>query len=125
MTQYTISAKGKILGRLATEIAVLLRGKNDSQFDPGRFVPHDVFVYNTDHIRVSGKKQDQKTYYAHSGYIGNLKQETFAKVMRRDSRLLIRRAVYGMLPKNRLRDRFMKHLHLAKGDKKTSESSLN
>lgn len=119
MVQHTINAKGKILGRLAGEIAVLLRGKNDPRFDPGKFVPHEVFVYNADYVRVSGKKPDQKMYYAHSGYIGNLKQETLAEVLRRDSRLLVRRAIYGMLPKNKLRDRFMKHLRIMKGDEKT------
>lgn len=109
---YTIDASGKILGRLATEVALLLRGKNDPRFDPSRLADNRVVVSHTDRLRVTGKKLDQKLYRRHSGYLGNLKEETLRNLMQRDSRLVLRHAVMGMLPKNKLRKRLIKNLIL-------------
>ncbi len=114
--EYKIDASEKILGRLATEIAVKLRGKNDPRFDPARPSDIKVSVFNTDKIRVSGRKPAQKLYRRHSGYHGGLKEEKFADLVLRDSRLVIRRAVMGMLPKNRSRRRIIKNLTLQRGE---------
>lgn len=111
---YTIDASGKILGRLATEVAVLLRGKNDPGFNPAKMSKNKVTVYNIDKIRVTGKKMSQKLYRRHSGYIGNLREEKLRDLMARDSSLSLRHAVMGMLPKNRSRKRIIKNLVLVK-----------
>ena len=75
-----------------------------------------VVVYNTDNIRISGKKSSQKSYYRHSGFPGGIREEKFKDVMARDSRLLIKRAVMGMLPKTKLRARMIKKLVLKRGE---------
>ena len=113
---YKIDATNKILGRLAGEVSILLRGKNDPRFSPSRPLGNRVTVYNMDKIRVSGKKMDQKLYRRHSGFHGGLKETKLKDMMRRDSRLVIRNAVIGMLPKNKLRDRLMKNLMLYRGE---------
>lgn len=110
--QYTLDAANKILGRLASEAALLLLGKNDPRFDPGRLANNRVVVYHTDEVRVTGRKADQKLYRRHSGFPGGLKEETLERLLRRDSRLAVRRAVAGMLPKNKLRPRMLKNLIL-------------
>lgn len=111
---YAIDAADKIVGRLATEIACLLQGKNDPRFDPARAGGNRVTVHNTDRIRITGRKKTQKLYRRHTGYPGGLKEETAERLMRRDSRLVLRRAVNGMLPKNRLRASMMRNLILMK-----------
>lgn len=111
---YTLDATDKIVGRLATEAANLLQGKNDPSFDPARASGIRVTVYNTDRVRITGRKKEQKLYRRHTGYPGGLKEETLERLMRRDSRLVVRHAVSGMLPKNRLRARMMKNLTLIK-----------
>ncbi|MBI2053166.1 MAG: 50S ribosomal protein L13 [Candidatus Sungbacteria bacterium] len=115
MTERKFDATNKILGRLAMEIATILQGKDKPQFDPAVFSAPKVSVYNTDHIRVTGRKTEQKQYRHHTGYPGGLKEETLERVMERDSRVALRHAVMGMLPKNRLRPRMMKNLILYKG----------
>lgn len=111
----TIDASGRILGRLAGEIAMILQGKTSPDFDHARFSGNKVTVYNTDHIRVTGKKPLQKLYRHHSGYPGGLKEESLERMLARDSRVVVRHAVLGMLPKNRLRPRMLKNLLLYKG----------
>ena len=110
--EYRIDAANKILGRLATEVAVLLRGKNTAQFDPAKLAAHKVTVFNTDHIKVTGRKMEDKIYLHHTGFHGGQRAETLNDLMKRDSRLVLKRAVMGMLPKNKLRARFIKNLIL-------------
>jgi large subunit ribosomal protein L13 len=117
MAEHTIDAKNKILGRLAVEIANLLRGKNKPSFVPYLNKGDKVTVINTDEIKVSGQKLKNKIYWRHSGYPGGIKQITFERAMEKDSREVLRRAVYGMLPKNKLRDKIIKNLKLYKGEK--------
>ena len=112
--EYRIDATHKILGRLATEVAILLRGKNRADFLPNRAGTAHVTVVNTDKIRVTGRKMTQKIYHRHSGYLGNLKSARLEEMMARDSRLVMREAVMGMLPKNRLRRQVIKRLELHK-----------
>lgn len=112
-----IDATNKILGRLASEVALFLRGKNDPRFDPSRLNTNKVVVFNTDKMSFTGKKVSQKLYRRHSGFHGGLKEESLAKLMMRDSRLVLRHAVTGMLPKNKLRSRMLKNLILLRGNK--------
>jgi len=117
MKTHTIDAENKILGRIAVEAAVLLRGKNKPEFQRYLDKGDSVVIINTDKMKVSGKKMKDKIYYRHSGWPGGLKSETLEKVFEKDSRQVLRRAIYGMLPKNKLRDRMIKRLELRKGEK--------
>jgi len=114
MIKHTIDATDKILGRLAVEIANLLRGKYKSDFVPYLNKGDDVVVINTDKIRVTGQKLKKKIYYHHSGYPGGIKQINLEEFLKKDSREVIKKAVYGMLPKNKLRDKVIKKLKLYK-----------
>lgn len=115
--KYTIDAGNRILGRLATEVAVLLRGKNKPNFTPHIDSENEVVVFNTNKIKVTGRKLKKKIYYHHSGYPGGIKARPLEKMLERDSREVIKKAVYGMLPRNKLRDRMIKRLKLYKEEK--------
>ena len=115
--KYTIDAANKILGRLSTEVAVLLRGKNKPDFAPHIDPENEVVVFNIDKIKFTVKKIKQKIYYRHSGYPGGIKARRLEEVLEKDSREVVRMAVYGMLPKNKLRDKMIKRLKLYKGEK--------
>ncbi|MDO8600500.1 MAG: 50S ribosomal protein L13 [bacterium] len=112
-----INADGKIVGRLASEIARMLLGKQNPSARPNAVVAEDVVVMNTDKMRVTGRKMTGKIYYRHSGYIGNLKEESLESLFKRDSREVLRRAVSGMLPKNKLRNERLKKLKMYHGEK--------
>ena len=114
----TIDAKGKVLGRLATGIANILRGKDKPTFRPHLLMGDKVIVLNASKIKVTGDKMNQKIYYHHTGYIGNLKSETMADLYRKDPSEILRRAVKGMLPKNRLQNEWMKNLEVRNGEDK-------
>lgn len=107
---YTIDATGKILGRLAAEIAILLQGKNKPDYSSHINREEEIVVINTSKIKTTGKKGEQKKYYRHSGYPGGLKEITYKELFTKDSNKILRKAVYGMLPKNKLRARMMKRL---------------
>lgn len=112
----TIDATGQILGRLATRVVVLLRGKQKATFLPNIQPRQEIVVFNTDKIRVSGKKMKQKIYIHHTGFLGGLKKKSLADALERDSRWVLREAVYGMLPKNKSRDKIIKNLKLYKSE---------
>ncbi len=95
---------GKTLGRAATEIAAILMGKNNPSFSYHRDDGDYVVAINAAELVVTGKKLKQKIYYRHTGYAGNLKSLTLKELMQQDPRRVIKLAVYGMLPKNKLRD---------------------
>jgi large subunit ribosomal protein L13 len=97
-----VDADGQVLGRLATEIADTLRGKNKPAYTPHVDTGDFVVVVNAEKVRVTGKKLEQKIYYRHSGYPGGLRERTLAEQLARRPEEVIRRAVKGMLPKNRL-----------------------
>jgi large subunit ribosomal protein L13 len=99
---YLVDAQGKTLGRLATQIADTLRGKRKPQFTPHVDTGDFVIVVNAEKVRVTGKKLEQKIYYRHSGYPGGLRQRTLAEQLARRPEEVLRRAVRGMLPKNKL-----------------------
>lgn len=106
----TIDAKGQVLGRLATKIAVVLRGKDKPSFAPNKIVGDKVIVTNAKDIRVTGNKLENKIYYRHTGYIGGLKEISLKDQLDKDPTEVIKKAVYGMLPSNRLRKELMKRL---------------
>ncbi len=107
---HTINAKGKSLGRLATQISILLRGKHKPDFAPHKDEGDFVVVEDLVQIKLTGKKEEQKLYHRHSGYIGSLKSENMKNLERRKPGEILRKAVLGMLPKNKLRTRIIKRL---------------
>lgn len=110
---HKINADGKVLGRLATEVANLLRGKNKVEFAPHLDCGDQVVVYNVDSIRVTGRKLETKTYFRHSGYLGNMKTKTLSQVPMTEA---FYAAVRGMLPDNKLRAKWLKRLKLYAND---------
>jgi len=112
---WLVDADGKVLGRLATRVAVLLRGKHKPQFaafvDTGDF----VIVINADKISVTGKKTEDKVYYSHSQYPGGLKTKTLKDVLEKEPEEAIRKAVWGMIPKNKLGRHVFKKLKVYRG----------
>ena len=113
---YSFNADGEILGRLATKVALILRGKTSPKFEPNAITfSGTVIVYNTDKLKFTGNKLEGKKYYWHSGYPGGIKERTLREFMERDSKEVFRMAVYGMLPKNKLRDKLIRKLKLIKG----------
>lgn len=113
---FVIDAKDQTLGRLATQVAVLLRGKHKPMFAPHMDVGDYVIVVNCDKIRVTGRKLDQKFYYRHSGYPGGLRSESLRDTLRKHPERVIQTAVRGMLPKNRLGRKMIKKLKIYAGD---------
>lgn len=105
-----IDAKDKILGRLCTQIADTLRGKNKPNFAPHQMIGEKVIVINAQLVKVTGNKLENKKYYRHSGYLGGIKEESLKNLLARRPEEVIRRAVAGMLPKNRLQDIWLKNL---------------
>ena len=101
---------------MASDVAKLLRGKDAATFHPAKMPSSHVIVMNTDKIRVTGRKMEQKLYRWHSGYHGGLKERKLKDVQAKDSRFALRHAVMGMLPKNRLRKRIIQNLILKKGE---------
>ncbi len=97
-----IDAEGAVLGRLATQIAMILRGKNKPQFTPNSDCGDFVVVINADKVQLTGNKAAHKTYYRHSGYNGGLKAESFRMAMEKHPERVIEHAVRGMLPKTTL-----------------------
>ena len=107
---HTIDAAGRILGRLASEIAVLLRGKDKTDFAPYKDIGDIIIVKNVDKLKFTGKKMEQKKYYRHSGYPGGLKEVSLGKLFEKNSAEVFKKAVWGMLPKSKLRAKMIKRL---------------
>lgn len=112
---HVVDAADQVLGRLATEIATKLMGKNKAQFVPYLDTGDFVVVTNASKIKVSGKKTQNKTYTRHSGYPGGLRVETFDKVIARKPEFIIEHAVAGMLPKGKLGRAMIKKLKVFAG----------
>jgi len=112
---WLINAEGRILGRMATEVADLIRGKRKPQFtshlDTGDF----VVIVNAEKIKVSGRKLDQKKYYSHSGYPGGIKEETLKDLLERKPEEVVKKAVWGMIPKGKLGRALYKKLKVYRG----------
>ena len=112
---FLVDAAGRTLGRLASELAVRLRGKHKPEYTPHVDTGDFIVVVNASKVRVSGDKLNQKIYYRHSGYIGNLKSVPLKKVMQDTPERAILSAVRGMLPKNRLGRAMLKKLKVYPG----------
>ena len=112
---YVVDATGHTLGRLASEIASILRGKNKPTFTPHIDTGDYVIVVNADKIQVTGKKLDQKIYYNHSDYVGGVKETTLREKMAKKPEDVIYLAVKGMLPKGPLGRQMLKKLHVYAG----------
>ena len=112
---YVVDAEGQTLGRMASEIAKVLRGKNKPEFTPHVDLGDYVIVVNADKIKVSGKKLDQKIYYHHSDYVGGMKETTLKEMLAKKPEKVTELAVKGMLPKGPLGRSMIKKLHVYAG----------
>ena len=109
---HTINAEGEPLGRLASKIALLLRGKHKKDFQPHKDMGDFVVVENIEKMKITGKKMQQRKYYRHSGYLGGLKEISLSMLFKKDPAEVLKKAVWGMLPKNKLRARMIKRLKI-------------
>ena len=112
---YVVDAAGYTLGRLASEVAKVLRGKNKPEFTPHIDTGDYVIVVNAKDVKVTGKKMDQKIYYNHSDYVGGMRETTLAEMMAKKPEKVIELAVKGMLPKGPMGRDMIKKLHVYAG----------
>lgn len=112
---YVVDAADKTLGRLASEVAKVLRGKNKAIFTPHMDTGDYVIVINAEKVKVTGKKMEQKIYYRHTGYVGGLKETTLKEMMAKKPEQVIEFAVKGMLPKGPLGRQMYTKLHVYAG----------
>jgi large subunit ribosomal protein L13 len=112
---YVVDAEGKHLGRLATEIVRVLRGKNKPQYTPHVDVGDFVVVVNADRVAVTGRKAEQRVYRRHSGYPGGMKETSYEQMLASKPTEVLRKAVYGMMPKTRLARKQFKKLKIYAG----------
>lgn len=112
---YVVDATGLALGRLASQVAAILRGKNKPTFTPNVDTGDYVIVINTDKVELTGKKLEQKFYRHHTGYVGGMKEVSYEKLMAEKSDFAVTKAVKGMLPKNSIGREMIKKLFVYKG----------
>ena len=112
---YVVDATGYTLGRLASEVAKVLRGKNKPIFTPHMDCGDYVIIVNAEKVMVTGKKLDQKIYYHHSAYVGGMKETTLREMMAKKPEQVVKLAVKGMLPKGPLGNSMIKKLHVYAG----------
>ncbi len=113
---YVVDAKDQVLGRLSAQIASIIRGKNKPIFTPNMDTGDFVIVINADKVSLADKRKAQKTYITHSGYPGGQKTKTFTQIMEKNPEFVIRHAVKGMLPKNKLGRKLIKKLKIYAGE---------
>jgi len=113
---FIVDAENKVLGRLASEIAIRLRGKHKPNFSPHMDVGDFIVVVNAEKVKLTGNKLDDKIYYRHSGWIGGLKQRTAKEMLEKKPTELLKSAVKGMLTKNSLGRKQLKKLKIYTGD---------
>jgi len=111
---WLFDASDKVLGRFASEVAQVLRGKHRSDYSPNIYMGDAVIIVNADKIRVTGNKSETKKYFRHSGYPGGVKYASFSDLMKNDSDKVVLNAVKGMLPKNKLGREISKHIRIYK-----------
>lgn len=117
-----VDADSKILGRLSSEIAKVIRGKNKPSYSPHVDCGDNVIVINADKVKLTGKKWTDKVYVSHTGYPGGQKETTPLELKAKSSTLLVERAVRGMLPKNRLGRQLFKNLYVYEGTEHPHEA---
>lgn len=121
---YLVDATDMELGRLASQVASILRGKNKPTFTPNVDTGDYVIVINSDKIKLTGKKAEQKYYRYHTGYIGGLKEQRYDKIMATKSDFALYHAVKGMLPKNSIGREMIKKLHIYKGNEHQQQAQM-
>ncbi len=119
---YVVDADGKTLGRMASEIAKRLRGKHKPEYTPHVDVGDYIIVINAEKVKVTGRKQTNKMYYHHTGYIGNLKSISFDKLQAKHPERIIEKAIKGMLPKNPLGRAMYRKLKVFAGSEHTHQA---
>ena len=112
---YVVDAEGQVFGRVASQVANILRGKNKPIYTPNVDTGDYVIIINADKIVMTGKKLDQKIYYHHSEYVGGMKEATLREMMQKKPEFVITHAVKGMLPKGPLGRQMLKKLHVYAG----------
>ena len=112
---YIVDAEGVVLGRLASQVASILRGKNKPTYTPHVDTGDYVIVINADKVKVTGRKLDQKVYYRHSDYVGGMKETTLREMLAKKPERVVEMAVKGMLPKGPLGRSMYKKLHVYAG----------
>lgn len=113
---YLVDAKDQVLGRMASEVARVIRGKNKAIFTPNMDTGDFVVVINAEKVRLTGKRENLKSYLRHSGYPGGQAETTFQEMMQKKPEFVIQNAVKGMLPKNRLGRKLIKKLKVYAGE---------
>lgn len=119
---YVVDAEGVTLGRLASEIAKVLRGKNKPEYTPHIDTGDYVIVVNAEKVKVTGKKLQQKIYYNHSDYVGGMKETTLAELLAKKPEKVIELAVKGMLPKGPMGRDMIKKLHVYAGPEHANQA---
>ena len=119
---YLVDAKDKTLGRLSTEIAIRLRGKHKPIYTPHVDTGDYIVVINASKITVTGNKMEDKMYYKHTGYIGNMKSSNLATMMKKSPETVLMKSVRGMLPKTKLGNAMIKKLRVFSGPDHTHEA---
>tara|TARA_B100000941_G_scaffold126281_1_gene89330 strand:+ start:631 stop:1113 length:483 start_codon:yes stop_codon:yes gene_type:complete len=119
---YLIDCSGKKLGRLSVQIANILRGKNKPEYTPNSDVGDFVILINAERIEISGNKSKDKIYFKHTGYPGNLKEINFQDLLNKDPEKVLRNAVKGMLPRNRLNRKIINKLKVYSGENHPHEA---
>ncbi|NQY12175.1 MAG: 50S ribosomal protein L13 [Flavobacteriales bacterium] len=119
---YLVDVENQVLGRVATRIASIVRGKESPSYHPSVDTGHRIVVINADKVRVTGKKETDKIYYRHSGYPGGLKQISYRDQMEKDSRQVIMHAVKGMLPHNSLGRQLLTKVRVFSGPEHVHEA---
>ncbi len=112
---YLIDVEDKVLGRVASKVASILRGKNKPNYTPSIDMGDNIIIINADKVRLTGAKQFKKVYYKHSGYPGGIKKTGFLEMMKKEPTFAVRNAIKGMLPKNRLGRRQLLHVKIYAG----------
>ena len=111
---WLLDADNQVLGRFASQVAQILRGKHRPNYAPNLYMGDAVIIVNADKIRVTGNKADSKKYFSHSGYPGGVKFTSYKDLMKNDSDKVVLKAIKGMLPKNRLGNEILTHLRVYK-----------
>ncbi|HPJ34500.1 MAG TPA: 50S ribosomal protein L13 [Spirochaetota bacterium] len=119
---YVVDAEGKVLGRLATEIATILRGKNKPEYTPHLDMGDNIIVINAEKVVLTGSKSADKDYFSHSQYPGGVKFTSITKLMKEKPEFIIQHAVKGMLPKTKLGKKVLGNLKIYAGDKHPHEA---
>ncbi len=117
-----VDADGKVLGRLASEVASILRGKNKPIFTPHMDVGDHVIIINAGKIRVTGKKAKTKKYYRHTGYPGGLRSDNYSDLIKSNPAKILEKAIWGMLPHNKLGKKIYKKLKIYAGNEHPHEA---